>query len=170
MQTKIIKAGLENAYDVAYIHVNSWKAAYKGIVPDEYLNGLSVEKSAQKFKEIKAKGIAHHYLMYVDKRPSGVLVYSKSFDEDTDEGTADIGAIYFLPEYWGKGLGTKLMDFGISEIKKAGYNAVTLWVLEQNIRARKFYEKKGFVFDGTKEEINIGKPLVKVRYRIDIRQ
>ena len=168
-QTKIIDPELSNAQDVAYVHVNSWKAAYKGIVPDDYLDGLSVGKSAQRFKEIKAKGKAHHYLMYVDEKPAGVFVFSKSFDEDADKDTADIGAIYFLPEYWGKGFGTKLIDFGIAEIKKTGYKAITLWVLEQNIRARKFYEKKGFVFDGTKEDINIGKQLVKVRYRMDIR-
>ena len=169
MKTNIIKAQLSYAHDVAYVHVNSWRAAYKGIVPDEYLDGLSIEKSEEKFRKFYEKGISQYYLMYADEKPAGILVYSKSYDKDADDKTADLGVLYFLPEYWGRGLGAELLRHGIEEISMAGYERITLWVLEQNARARKFYDKNGFEFDGTRDEITIGKTLMKVRYKLDIK-
>ena len=168
MEIKIIKPDLSNARDMAFVHVNSWKAACKSIVPDEYLDGLSVEKSEEKFRKFYEKGITQYCLMYADCLPAGILAFSKTFDKDAYDKTADLGVLYFLPEYWGKGLGAELLRHGTEEMKKAGYKKITLWVLEKNERARKFYEKNGFVFDGTRDGITIGKPLVKVRYRMDI--
>lgn len=163
---KIVKAKLKNAYDIAYIQVSSWKDAYLGIIPDDYLEKLTVEKKEKFIAKIFDKGIADYYLMYDEARPIGVFVACRSMDKDADGDTAEVSAIYFLPEYWRKGHGTKLLEFGLNKIKELGYRNVTLWVLEKNDKARRFYEKNGFEIDGTKDEIIIGKPLTKVRYKI----
>jgi len=64
-----------------------------------------------------------------------------------------------------KGYGSKLFDFVLSEINKQGFKNVFLWVLEDNANARKFYENKGFVFDGEYLNDKIGgKKLREVRY------
>ena len=78
---------------------------------------------------------------------------------------ADIGAIYFLPEYWGRGYGKYTMYFALDNLKNSGYKTVIIWVLEENYWARHLYEKCGFALDGIKKEINLGKLLVEVRYR-----
>ena len=57
-----------------------------------------------------------------------------------------------------------MMDYAIDKLKCMEYNEIILWVLEENDRARRFYEKCNFVFDGTKREIEIGKVLIKIRY------
>jgi ribosomal protein S18 acetylase RimI-like enzyme len=57
-----------------------------------------------------------------------------------------------------------MMDFAVSELMRMGCKEVFLWTLEKNIRAKLFYEKYGFVFDGSKKEIQIGKPLPVIRY------
>ncbi len=164
MQTKIIKAKQEHLHDIAFVQVMSWKTAYIGIIPDDYLEKLTVEKKAEFISKIISKRIAEYYLMYDEDKPIGVFVYCKSLDKDTNDETAEVSAIYFLPEYWGKGLGTKFLNFGLGEIKSTGYKKVTLWVLEKNECARKFYEKNGFIYDGARDEIVIGKPLNKMRY------
>ena len=72
----------------------------------------------------------------------------KPRDEDTDDQTGEVSAIYLLPEFLSKGYGKKLMDFGIGRLKALGYTRAVLWVLRDNPRARTFYEKYGFVPDG----------------------
>ncbi len=68
------------------------------------------------------------------------------------------------------GVGSELIQWGINELRKRNYTEITLWVLEENIRARRFYEKIGFYHDGTVKEINIGKELKEYRYVKEIEQ
>jgi len=60
------------------------------------------------------------------------------------------------------------IHWGLNELKNRGYNKVTLWVLEENLNARRFYEKIGFKHDGTTKEITLGKKLKELRYEIEI--
>ena len=76
----------------------------------------------------------------------------------------DIWGIYLLPEYWGMGIGSELINLGLNELNKRHYSKVTLWVLEENINARKFYEKIGFKHDDTVKEITISRKLNEYRY------
>lgn len=76
--------------------------------------------------------------------------------------------IYLVPEYWKKGIGTYFINWGLNELKNRGYKKVTLWVLEDNYNARKFYERIGFKQDGTIKEITLGKKLIELRYEKDI--
>ena len=72
--------------------------------------------------------------------------------------------MYLIDKHWDKGYGREMMDYSIAEMKRRGQNEVYLWVLEENARARQFYEKCGFAYDGTKKEISIDKPLIEMRY------
>jgi len=168
MSFKIVKATIEHADDIGYVHVMSWRAAYKNIVPDDYLLSLSPVKRAERFRASLTTRPEVFYVAYFYNNAAGMLVYGKSLDDDADENTGEIGAIYLLPEYWNKGFGKQMMDHALADLKKQGFNKVTLWVLEDNISAIKFYDKCGFIFDDIKKEINIGKPLIEVRYSINI--
>jgi len=57
-----------------------------------------------------------------------------------------------------------MMEFSFSELRLMGHDEALLWVLEENSRARLFYEKCGFTFDGAKKEIIIDKPHIEMRY------
>ena len=97
----------------------------------------------------------------------GRLVKNKSRDEDKADA-GEISAMYLLSEYWDKGYGREMMDFSLSELKRMGHNEVILWVLEANSRARLFYEKCGFTFDGTLKEINIDNLHTHMRYVLNM--
>ena len=71
-----------------------------------------------------------------------------------------------LSDYWRKGIGCKLIKWGLEELRKRDYKKATLWVLEKNSRARNFYEKIGFNYYGTVNEINIGENLNECRYEM----
>ena len=71
-------------------------------------------------------------------------------DDDADESVGEIHAIYLLADYWDKGYGRQLMDFAVNRLKELSCCKVTLWVMEENNRARRFYERYGWVLDGSK--------------------
>lgn len=75
-----------------------------------------------------------------------------------------IYSIYLLEEYWGKGLATRLMDVVINILKEEGCKQISLWVYESNIRARKFYGKCGFIFDGNKRHSHFSNKPIELRY------
>ena len=164
MDITIRPAKLEDAYEHAVCHISSWRSAYKGIVPDEVLDNLSVEEHVEKFKKriIELKDVFYYCMLY-DNRIIGHFVISKSRDEDKPN-TGEIIAFYLIEDFWGKGYGRIMMNYAVETLKNMGYDEIILWVLEDNNRARRFYEKCGFVFDGTKKEIIIGKPLIEIRY------
>jgi RimJ/RimL family protein N-acetyltransferase len=168
MEFIIRKALPKDAHERAICHTASWRSAYKGIVPDEYLDNISIEERNKKNKKQlqEFKNVSFYNATYENKI-IGLLAIHKSRDEDKPNA-GEIGGIYLIEEFWGKGYGRKMMDFAITALKNMGCNEIILWVLEDNARARRFYEKCGFSFDGTKKEIIIGKPLIEVRYAINL--
>ena len=70
-----------------------------------------------------------------------------------------------MQDNWGKGYGTMMMEHVLSEMKAVGFEKAMLWVFEENIRARKFYEKHGFSFNGKKKEFSNA---MEVMYRRDL--
>ncbi|NNF00913.1 MAG: GNAT family N-acetyltransferase, partial [Pyrinomonadaceae bacterium] len=92
-----------------------------------------------------------------------------SFGPSRDDDGADKGelyAIYLLSDYWGMGYGRSLMKSSESLIIDMGFSTITLWVLELNIRTRRFYEKSGYQHDKTEKQIEIGGVLLnELRYK-----
>ncbi|MCL2003243.1 MAG: GNAT family N-acetyltransferase [Oscillospiraceae bacterium] len=165
MSFSIRKALPEDAYEYAACHIETWQSAYRGIIPDEYLANMStqLEQRAERFKEEMTEQTARFYLSIYQEKVIGKLVIGQSRDEDKPNAGEIIG-IYLLEGFWGKGYGRKMLDFALKELKMTGYSEALIWVLEGNHRARRFYEKCGFIFDGAKKEMTVGKPLPVMRY------
>lgn len=161
---QIVRATADKADDIGYVHAMSWKEAYRRIVPEEFLDNFTPEKRADAFRRTISSGCDESYIAYLNNKPMGMLVIGKSKDDYVNENVGEIYAIYLLADYWGKYYGKQLMDFAISRLKELSYRKVALWVLEENKRARTFYEKYGYVSDGAKKEINLRKPLIAIRY------
>lgn len=168
MKFMIRQASLEDAYEYAACHVSSWQSAYKSIIPDEVLDNLSIEQRAERFKQnFNEREDNSRYCAICGDRIVGLLGIGKSRDEDKPDA-GEVYGIYLIEEFWGKGYGRDMMNYAVDTLKGVGYNEVILWVLEENSRARRFYEKCNFVFDGTKKEIVIGKPLIEIRYALNL--
>ena len=166
MRIIIRKALPEDAFDFTDCHISCFLSAYKGIVPDDYLNNLLMEKEQLVEKYIKRltdQGNCEYYCVINDGKMIGFLIINKSHDE-INFCIGEIWAIYLIKEFWDKGYGKEMLNFAINELKRVDNKEIFLWVLEENIRARKFYEKNKFSFDGTKGEQVYGKSLVKLRY------
>lgn len=145
---------------ISRIYEESWGYAYKGIVPQEYLDSIPAGRWVPNIDLPDRKTI----LCVENGKLIGTSTICKSrFDEFPDYG--EIISIYLLPDFMGKGYGKSLMDFAIRELYKDGYHDVFLWVLEENNRARRFYERYGFREGNKKhEDIIGGKVLWEIAY------
>ena len=154
-----------DAYDVARVNILSWQSAYRDIIPDDYLNNLNIDKRAERLKKdlVEYAGKTYWFAMAYDGKIIGTMAIGQCRDDDKP-AAGEVMAIYLLPEYWSMGLGKKSMDFAVKTLRESSFDDIYVWVLEENVRARKFYEKYGFVYDGTRKEINLGKPLIEIRY------
>lgn len=145
---------------VSRIYAESWRHAYKGIVPQCFLDGIS-ERSW--VKNLDREGIFH--LVAVE---DGKLIGTSSYCKSRFEMYAEYGeiiSIYFLPEYIGKGHGKKLLAAAVEKLSEMGFRDIFLWVLEENHNARAFYEHCGFFPSGEKMTSEIGeKVLTELQY------
>lgn len=150
---------------VAAIHVRSWQAAYRGQLPDAYLDALNVENRAAMWRRILAQVSAEIGVQDIDGRIVGFLCISPSRDADAAAGTGEVSALHVDPAAWRGGFGRQLMDWAKGLARQRGWKLLTLWVLRDNLRARRFYEAVGFHTDGmTHEKVFDGIPAPELRY------
>ncbi|MEW8995843.1 GNAT family N-acetyltransferase [Clostridium sp.] len=163
-------ATFDDAKVLGEIHSKSWKSAYRGIVPNKILDNITSSKREIYFKKALSEKWEEDAIIFKEDLPIGLICIGKCRDDDKKELSGEIWGIYLLPQYWSMGVGVELIQWGINELRKRSYKEITLWVLEENMRARKFYEKIGFYHDGIVKEINIGKELKEYRYVKEIEQ
>ena len=129
----------------AFVHWQSWQEAYPGMVRQEFLDRLSLEKCEQ-------IAFAWPDQMFVAKdgdRVVGFVGYGHRDGEPAEAG--EVFALYVLKEYYGKGVGRLLMNAALEQLNSS-YPEICLWTLKENRRAIRFYRKCGFVPDGTEKE------------------
>ncbi|TYB30461.1 MAG: GNAT family N-acetyltransferase [Candidatus Mcinerneyibacterium aminivorans] len=163
MDYKIRWTNKEDAGRLGYIHSRSWQKAYKGIVPDEILSNFTPEKRAVKFHDYVENEYGDTAVFLLKGEIIGFITLEESRDDDLNDFWGEIWGIYFDPDYWNKGYGSILLNWGIEELKNRGYRHLLLWVLKQNDSAIKFYEKFGFASDGNEKIAIDGYNLKKIR-------
>ena len=165
MKLTIRTATAADARDFAYVLCESWKEAYKQIItPEEMARNTNVEKRASLLEQWIPSGRGQYFIAYDGERPCGVCSTGPSRDEGM-EGFGEVVAIYALASYWGRQVGKPLMDRAVEELRAQGFPNIMLWAFEANARARRFYEKYGFVFDGTYKDSGLN-GAKEVRYRL----
>lgn len=141
----------DNFLEISNIYEKSWKYTYQNIIPQNFLDNIPAGKWADR---VTVEGV-HSLVLTKKGSPVGTASFCRSrWDKYSDYG--EIISIYFLPEYIGKGYGRHLLLKCLDELKKAGFERILLWVLEDNRRAQRFYEKNGFVFSGECRTEQIG--------------
>lgn len=143
-----------------YVHWKAWHEAYPGLVDQNYLDKMTLEKCMG----AAARRYTDNTLVAKDgERVIGFAVYGACRDNDLPDA-GEVYAIYVLAEYYGSGAGKMLMD---SALKALGTPRVAVWVLKGNERAIRFYQKCGFRFDGHENTLNLGSPAAELRMILD---
>jgi ribosomal protein S18 acetylase RimI-like enzyme len=144
---EIRPARVEDAARIAEIHVETWRAAYRGLMSETILDNLSVPKRKE-FWEQRIRSNQTAILVAVDDDGVvGWIVYGGSRDADATPAVAEVYGLYVAHAAWRRGAGRLLWEEARRFIDRGDVEAVTLWVLEGNERARRFYEAVGFELD-----------------------
>ena len=144
-------ATFEDMALAAGVLVTSFRKAFADFVPPETMDACTNPDNCRAMLENIDREGKLHFLMGGDK---GFLCW-----QETEDG-AEIVAIHFLPESWGTGLGHAMLT---EALKQIGDRPVHLWAFKENNRARRFYEKHGFRWDGTERASEFDGAL-EVRY------
>jgi ribosomal protein S18 acetylase RimI-like enzyme len=163
----LIRRSIEaDARGIAEVHVRTWQAAYRGVVPQAFLDEMSVERREALWRESIVQGLREIVVAEVDSAIVGWVALGRSRDADATDAVGEVEAIYVLPSFWSKGVGRQLWLKALQRFSERGFASVTLWTLEANERAKRFYRAAGFSDSaGTRKVIRIGgSELAEVRY------
>ena len=166
---RIRRATSEDARAVAEVHVGSWRHAYRGMLPDAYLDRLSIDDREAMWRDALADDPTDVFVAEDGERVVGFASLGPSRDADASEDVGEILTIYVEPSAMGAGVGRELLRATIQALRDRTYRRATLWVLEANERARRFYEKAGWTWDGSVDRHDFdcaNEPVV--RYAIDL--
>ncbi|MGB4779302.1 MAG: GNAT family N-acetyltransferase [Microbacterium sp.] len=142
-------ATIDDAQGIAIVHVASWRIAYRGLMPDDVLDGLSVEQREVGWRRIVTDPNATGRTIVAER--GGELVGWASFGPGRDDGAAEQGELWGLyahPNAFSTGVGHALIAAVESSLRLDGFTSAYLWVLDNNDRAAAFYERHGWVEDG----------------------
>jgi GNAT superfamily N-acetyltransferase len=150
--------------------VRSWQAAYRGLLPDELLDSLSVDDRRERWRAGLEKTYEREATHVAET--GGVVVAFSAVGPAGDDAAATPGELYALyadPDHWGTGVGRALLAAARASLVGFGFTDALLWVLEGNERATRFYEADGWRRDGGRKPLERGGPgAYVVRYRTSL--
>jgi ribosomal protein S18 acetylase RimI-like enzyme len=157
---------MEDAPAIAEVHVRTWQAAYEHVFGAERLAAIDLqgrERLAQRFIG------GEQFDIFVAEDAEGVCGFVATGPPDAeDETRRELYAIYVLPRAWGTPAGAKLLRLALDAMRDRGEREGILWVLEDNPRARRFYEREGWLEDGEGETQFMGVTVPIIRYRFPL--
>jgi ribosomal protein S18 acetylase RimI-like enzyme len=184
----VIRAGTPaDAAQVAAVQREGWSAAYQGIVAPEIIDRATAPDGGARVRQSFRTRPWQRMVVAVAAgqpatgRPGPGIVGYASFGPETDvlstpwphpltaagedRSVAELYALYVRPAWWSTGTGRALMDRVLARTSEAGYRSVTLWVLRDNQRARRFYQRAGFAPDGAANVLEGLGGVTELRYR-----
>ncbi|MEV7813685.1 GNAT family N-acetyltransferase [Streptomyces flaveolus] len=150
---------------VSEIRIRGWQHAYRGLMPQPYLDGLSVTADAERRRTWFAEGNGSVVNLVAERDGTvvGWAAHGPYRDGETRTGDAELYAIYVDPARLGGGIGRALLAASTERCR--AFPRMLLWVLKENAPARRFYERAGFRPDGAEEPFEVdGVPVPEVRY------
>lgn len=145
---EIVPVNAENACDFGQVIYDAWGETYRGLIPDEVLDGRSLERWTEMAK-VRPEG---KRIAYIEGEAAGIvalLPLSREFCTHRDSG--EIVALYVLKKFQRQGVGKALLETALRELEA---EKVTLFVLKGNDNAVGFYKRMGFEFTG--KQLNEG--------------
>ncbi len=165
-------ATVADAERLTAVHVRSWQAAYRGILPDGLLDGLAPDARLQ-WRTGRLSRMPPRWATLVVEDRGEVVGFADTGpcrDDDFDsELVGELYAIYLDPDHWRRGLGRQLMRRALVRLAADGFGLATLWVLADNHGARRFYQATGWRPDGATQPQRFGEvELTEVRYVVEL--
>jgi GNAT superfamily N-acetyltransferase len=165
------RAGVVDAEAIARLHIASWRAAYRGLLPDAFLDSQDLADRSETWRRKLADSGTTVLLAEASAGLLGFCACGPSHDRDADTTTVwEIYNLHVAPDRRGQGIGGRLFDAAVSLGLEHGARDLTLWVLDGNTPAERFYRQKGMTPDGARQSRTVGPDAIfaEVRYRVRI--
>jgi len=164
---------------MSLIHALGWRDTYPGYVPQDYLDTeITDDRWVSVFREnYESQNGCYGLLLYRDSVPVACINYCRARTENYNVGEicrfhnedyadwGEIASFYTHPDERGKGYGGLLFEEALRRLKAAGFRNAFVFVLRENERARRFYARHGFAWDGTHADIPFPHDMVCVDLR-----
>ncbi|MFI0741024.1 GNAT family N-acetyltransferase [Streptomyces sp. NPDC021100] len=165
---RIRKMADDDVDAVAEIRITGWRTAYRGLVPDAYLDAMDPAADAAAHRARRATAEYPMVELVAESPADGVVGWAclgPCRDDDVPAPAGELYALYVRPALVGTGVGRALCAGALEGARERGDARLGLWVLRENARARRFYARAGFAADGA-ERVDVveGEPVVEVRY------
>ncbi len=151
MALEVRTSRADDARAIATIRVETWRAAYTGLLAPEILARLDVEREstvrAARWNGFHADPRTHELVAEQDGAVVGWASGGPGREDDLP-GAGELYALYALPRVWSTGVGHALLQESEARLVRAGYVDAFLWYLDGNDRAAAFYERHGWREDG----------------------
>lgn len=157
-------AGAADADAIGRIQVETWRAAYTGLMPEEAIAAFDVESRQELWREWFREPWPRSVVL-VAERDGDVVGFVNTGPCRDEEGVGELYAIYVLPAAWGAGAGRALITRAEESMRSSGFGDALLWVMDGNERAIRFYETAGWQQDGRKIDVFQGATVTVLRYR-----
>ncbi len=160
----------DDAPVIAAVHVRAWQHAYRGgLMPDDYLDALSVDERAGMWQRALSRQTDPPSALLVAQDATGAVAGFIAVGAEAGEPVPRRGEVYALnvdPDRWGQGVGRALLEAGCEHLRRSALSEAVLWVHPDNPRACGFYEAAGWTADGAhrREEV-LGVEVPEIRYR-----
>ena len=171
-EVRVRPATPDDAAEIAHVQVATWQGSYRGIVQDDYLDGLSVEARTERWREGLAPGTEIFGFVARDAETDRIIGFVTGGPRRRKEVafeapfTGELYAIYLLPDRQRSGAGTALVRALADELLRRGHASMLVWTLEA-IPACSFYEALGGRRLGTQPTEIGGAPYSGVAYGWD---
>ena len=185
----IRSASTADAAQIAVVMRDSWFAAYDGIIAPAIIDRATAPDGGARVRQSFRMRPWQRMIAAVARQPGRAqadpavpdIIGYASFGPERDVldtpwpypltsagsggKVAELYALYVHPAWWSTGTGRALMDHVLAKVRAAGYGCITLWVLEANARARRFYQRAGFIPDGARHVLDDLGGVTEIRYR-----
>jgi ribosomal protein S18 acetylase RimI-like enzyme len=156
------RATREDVSELARVNVAAWRRAYRGIVPDEFLDGMDSARRELGWARwvalpepdavfVATNGASDRVVAY-----AGVCAVRNKEDAHPSLPTGELVAIYADPAMWRCGAGHAVHEAAVSALARFGFRHAVLWVFEDNMLAQAFYRRHGWTSDGVRQEFEVG--------------
>ncbi len=136
---KIRKMTENDLREVGALYTAAWKKGYKGILPQDFLDGIEPERWSGRIDFLDEGSF-----VIIDGEQIAAHVHARPAAEENMSGWGEIHTMYALPQFWGTGCAGELFDYAVDWLNKQGFERIYLYVLNGNERAARFYRKHGF--------------------------
>jgi len=158
-------ATAEDADAIGRVQVETWRAAYSGLMPDEAVAAFDVEERRRMWREGLARKPRPGSATFVAEFEGEVVGFASVGAARDGEDAGELYAIYLHPTCWDRGIGRALLERAEESMRSSGFTRAILWVMEGNERGERFYRAAGWERDDRKLDTFQGAEIAELRYR-----